>query len=161
MGKARQLVQLGAFTAMAIALNMIENLLPLPLGIRFGMAHIISLCVVRLYGIKWMWIVNMLRVFVAGLLSGMLMSYPWLMSLGGVLLSSLMLTFLTYYDCSLMFTGVLCAIAHNVGQIIVLSFFVSSAAFVPYLAVMTAAAIITGIMTGMIAETVLDRLRSS
>lgn len=152
------MIRLSAFTAMAIALNMMENLLPLPLGVRFGLAHVVSLCVCELYGVKAMWGVNVLRVIVAGLLGGIIFSYPWMMSAGGVFCASCLLTFLHNREHSLIFIGILCALAHNIGQIIVLSFYVQSSAFVPYLAVMGICAIVTGSITGRLASTLLSRL---
>ena len=145
-------------SAMAIVLNMLENMLALPLGVRIGMANIMALIVVHIYGVKEMLFVNILRVVVSGLLSGIILSYPWWMSVGGVSLSSLML--MTVYKHSyFMFTGVMCAIAHSVGQILVLSFFLTSSAFMPYLGIMIIMSIITGILTGKVSEIATKRLK--
>jgi len=58
-----------------------------------------------------------------------------------------------------MFTGVMCAIAHSVGQILVLSFFLTSSAFMPYLGIMIIMSIITGILTGKVSEIATKRLK--
>lgn len=145
-------------SAMVIVLNMIENMLALPLGVRIGMANIMALIVVHIYGVKEMLFVNLLRVVLSGLLSGMILSYPWWMSVGGVSLSSLMLM-MVYKHSSFMFTGVICAIAHSVGQILVLSFFLTSSAFMPYLGIMITMSIITGILTGKVSEIATKRLK--
>lgn len=145
-------------SAMAIVLNMIENILALPLGVRIGMANIIALIVVHLYGVKEMLFVNILRVVISGLLSGIILSYPWWMSVGGVTLSSLMLMML-YKHSSFIFTGVMCAIVHSIGQILVLSFFLTSSAFMPYLGIMIIMSIITGILTGKVSEIATKRLK--
>ena len=131
-------------SAMAIVLNMIENMLALPLGVRIGMANIMALIVVHIYGVKEMLFVNLLRVVLSGLLSGMILSYPWWMSVGGVSLSSLMLM-MVYKHSSL--------------QILVLSFFLTSSAFMPYLGIMITMSIITGILTGKVSEIATKRLK--
>lgn len=145
-------------SAMAIVLNMIENMLALPLGVRLGMANIMALIVVHIYGVKEMIFVNLLRVVVSGLLSGIILSYPWWMSVGGVTLSSFMLMMI-YKHSSFMFTGIMCAITHSVGQILVLSFFLTSSAFMPYLGIMIIMSIITGILTGKVSEIATKRLK--
>ena len=70
MNKTRSMSFLAMLSAMAIVLNMIENMLALPLGVRIGMANIMALIVVHIYGVKEMLFVNLLRVVVSGLLSG-------------------------------------------------------------------------------------------
>lgn len=158
MSKTQSMSFLAMLSAMAIVLNMIENMLALPLGVRIGMANIMALIVVHIYGVKEMIFVNLLRVVVSGLLSGIILSYPWWMSVGGVTLSSLMLM-TVYKHSSFMFTGVMCAIAHSVGQILVLSFFLTSSAFMPYLGIMIIMSIITGILTGKVSEIATKRLK--
>ena len=158
MSKTQSMSFLAMLSAMAIVLNMIENMLALPLGVRLGMANIMALIVVHIYGVKEMLFVNLLRVVLSGLLSGMILSYPWWMSVGGVSLSSLMLM-MVYKHSSFMFTGVICAIAHSVGQILVLSFFLTSSAFMPYLGIMITMSIITGILTGKVSEIPTESLK--
>ena len=51
MSKTRTMSFLAMLSAMAIVFNMIENMLALPLGIRIGMANIIALIVVHIYGV--------------------------------------------------------------------------------------------------------------
>lgn len=158
MSKTQSMSFLAMLSAMAIVLNMIENMLALPLGVRLGMANIMALIVVHIYGVKEMIFVNLLRVVVSGLLSGIILSYPWWMSVGGVTLSSFMLMMI-YKHSSFMFTGIMCAITHSVGQILVLSFFLTSSAFMPYLGIMIIMSIITGILTGKVSEIATKRLK--
>lgn len=158
MSKTQSMSFLAMLSAMAIVLNMIENMLALPLGVRLGMANIMALIVVHIYGVKEMIFVNLLRVVVSGLLSGIILSYPWWMSVGGVTLSSFMLMMI-YKHSSFMFTGIMCAITHSVGQILVLSFFLTSSVFMPYLGIMIIMSIITGILTGKVSEIATKRLK--
>ena len=88
------------------------------------------------------------------------MSYPFFMSCGGVLLSSLSLVILKKLTTlPMVSTSIIAAIFHNIGQIIVLSFFLSSKAFISYVFIMLISSIPTGIFTGMVAIEILKRVR--
>ncbi len=159
--RTQKLVYMSLLTAIAIVLHMIESTLPLPfpLGIKLGLANIISLVVIELYGPKEMFIINFFRVVISGLLSGMIFSYPFFMSCGGVFLSSLALLILKKINKLPMISmSIVCAICHNIGQIVVASFVISSVAFIPYLFMMLASSIPTGIITGMAAIEILKRI---
>lgn len=148
---------LSLFAAIAIMLNYIENLLALPFGIRFGFANVIAMCVISLFGVSAMLLINVIRVLISGLLSGIFMSYPWFMSIAGVTLSSMTLILL-WRRASDVFTGIICAIAHDIGQILVLSLVISSRAFIPYLGVMIIFSLVTGTASGMITHAVTKRI---
>ena len=157
----KRLVHLALFSAIAIVLHSIEAMLPLslPLGVKFGFANIISLVVVYKYGVKDMFVVNMMRVMISGLLVGNIMSYPFFMSLGGVLLSSIALL-IVYRHLPIVSTSIISALFHNIGQLIVLSFFVSLRAVMSYLFIMMLSSIPTGILTGLCANEILKRLKN-
>lgn len=157
ISKTRRLSLLALLAAIAIVLNYIENLLALPFGIRFGFANVIAMSVITLFGVNAMLLINVIRVLISGLLSGIFMSYPWFMSVAGVTLSSIALILLSG-RASVIFTGIICAIAHDVGQILVLSMVISSQAFVPYLGVMIVFSLVTGTASGMISNAVTKRI---
>ncbi|MCI9094563.1 MAG: Gx transporter family protein [Coprobacillus sp.] len=160
--KTKRLVYLSLLTALAIVLHTIDHYLsaPLPLGVKLGLANIISLVVVELYGLKEMFMINFFRVMISGLITGSLMSYPFFMSCGGVLLSSLSLVILKKLTTlPMVSTSIIAAIFHNIGQIIVLSFFLSSKAFISYVFIMLISSIPTGIFTGMVAIEILKRVK--
>ena len=91
--KTRKMIYLALLSAIAIVLHTVEAMIPVPLpvGAKLGLANIISLVVVHLYGVKEMFIVNIFRVFVSSLLTGIFMQNPFFISCGGVFLSSLAL----------------------------------------------------------------------
>ena len=159
--KTKKMVYMALLSAIAIVLHMIEGTLPLPLpfGVKLGLANIISMVVIELYGPKEMFVVNIFRVIIASLLNGTFLYNPFYMSCGGVFLSSVVLvvlrkmTTLPIVSCS-----VIAAIFHNIGQILVISFILSSAA-VPYIFVMLASSIPTGIFVGMVAIEILKRVK--
>ena len=88
------------------------------------------------------------------------MSYPFFMSCGGVALSSLVLVILVKFTkLPMVSISIISAIFHNIGQIAVISFILSSAAVVPYIFALFAASIPTGIFNGMVAIEILKRVR--
>lgn len=166
MGKynTKKIVYMALLSAIAIVLHSIEATmpLPLPLGVKLGFANIISLVVIELYGAKEMFIVNIFRVMIAGLISGNIMSYPFFMSCGGVLLSSIVLAILTKITkLPTVSKSVISAIFHNVGQLLVLTFVVSTTAIMPYLFVTLSSSIPTGILTGLSAIQILKRINKN
>ena len=89
---------------------------------------------------------------------------PWLAfyvaCCGGVFLSSVVLALLKRYTkLPLVSVSIIAAICHNIGQMFVISFVISSAALMPYIFVMLAASIPTGILTGLTAIEVLKRVK--
>lgn len=97
---------------------------------------------------------------IGSLLSGTFLWNPFYMSCGGVLLSSIVLalikrwTTLPIVSCS-----IIAAVFHNIGQIIVISLIISSMAVAPYIFVMLASSIPTGIFVGFVAIEILKRLK--
>ena len=160
--KTKKMVYLALLSAIAIVLRMIEGSIPLPLppGVKLGLANIISMVVIEMYGAKEMFIVNFFRVMIGSLLSGTFLWNPFYMSCGGVLLSSIVLalikrwTTLPIVSCS-----IIAAVFHNIGQIIVISLIISSMAVAPYIFVMLASSIPTGIFVGFVAIEILKRLK--
>jgi len=160
--KTKRIVYLSLLAALAIVLHTIDHYLsaPLPLGVKLGLANIISLVVIELYGVKEMFVINFFRVVISGLLTGSIMSYPFFMSCGGVFLSSIVLAILKKLtSLPMVSTSIIAAVFHNIGQILVLSFVLSSKAFLSYLFIMLASSIPTGIFTGMVALEILKRVK--
>lgn len=159
--KTQKIVYLALLSALAIVLHLFDSMIsgPLPLGVKIGIANIISLIVIDLYGVKEMFIINIFRVVISGLLTGSIMSYPFFMSCGGVFLSSIVLALLSQFTkLPMVSVSIISALFHNIGQLIVVSFIISSAAMMPYVFVMMAAAIPTGIFNGIVSIEILKRI---
>lgn len=155
------MVFMALLSAIAVVLHSVEAMLPLPLplGAKLGLANIISLVVVELYGVKEMFIVNIFRVVISGLLTGSFGTMPFYISCGGVFLSSLVLMLVkTLTHLPLVSTSIVAAIFHNVGQVLVVSFIYHQIAIMSYIFILMASSIPTGILTGMTAIQVLKRV---
>lgn len=84
--KTKKMVYMALLSAIAIVLHIVEGMIPLPLpyGVKLGLANIISMVVIELYGAKEMFIVNIFRVMIASLMNGTFLYTPFYMSCGGV-----------------------------------------------------------------------------
>jgi heptaprenyl diphosphate synthase len=159
--RTRHFVYLALLSAMAIVLSIFESVYigPVFYMVRIGLANIVALVTVRILGVKEMIIVNAMRVVIANLMRGTIFGSTFWISLGGVALSSLILIIMDKMKSSLMFTSIMCSIAHSVGQVIIVVMFYMQprvAAILPYL---LAGSIPMGILTGMTAQMVLTRIK--
>lgn len=160
--ETKHFVYLALLSAMAITLSLIESIYigPFLFGIlRIGLANIVALITIRLLGVKDMIIVNAMRAVISSLMRGMIFGSTFWISMGGVVLSSIVLIILDKLHSSLMFTSILSAIAHSSGQVVIVMLFYMQpgiAILLPYLLV---GSIPMGILTGMVAHLVLKRIK--
>lgn len=159
--KTKRFVYLALFSAMAIVLSIVESVYigPIFFMVRIGLANIIALVTVRILGVKEMIIVNTMRVVISTLMRGMIFSSTFWISLGGVVLSSIVLIILEKMKSSLMFTSVMMSVAHSVGQVIVVCFFYMQAGVAAILPYLLLGSIPMGFLTGFTAKLVLARIR--
>ncbi len=159
--KVKRFTYLALLSAMAITLNLMETaMLPPMFGIfRVGLANIISLVTIRILGIKEMIIVNAMRVMIGNLMSGRFLGSSFWISLGGVVLSSIVLIIMDKLHSSMMFSSVMSAIAHSVGQVCVVAFFYMTAYIAVILPYFLLLSVPTGLLTGFIAKVTSDRIQ--
>lgn len=150
--------------ALAVAIHALESALPSPLpGVKPGLANVVTVAVLVLYGWRAAVWVSLLRVFAASLLLGTFLSPTFMMSLGGAAaaLAALGLgSLLPGRGLSALGYSVLAAIAHMAGQFLLAwGLFVRHDALFVLLPVLMTAAVLTGIVNGIIAAAMLRRLR--
>lgn len=91
--QVRKRVFLALFIALAVSLHAVEYLLPSPLPwFRLGLANILTLTALYLYGIQAAWVVTLSRIMISSLLLGTLFAPGFLLSLSGGLLATLLMT---------------------------------------------------------------------
>lgn len=159
--RTKHFVYLALFSAMAIVLSIVESIYigPVFFMVRLGLANIAALVTVKILGIKDMIIVNTMRVVISTLMRGMIFSSTFWISLGGVVLSSIVLIILENMKASLMFTSVMMSIAHSVGQVIVVCYFYMQAGVAAILPYLLLGSIPMGFITGTVANLVIPRIR--
>ena len=158
----RKVARLGIFLSLALILGVLESFIPgffLP-GMRLGLANIVLLLVLYIYGFKDGLYVAILKALLVSLLRGSFLSMGGYMALAGTLLSYLGMGLLKalFSRPSPIGVSLFGSLLHVTGQILVAYGFMGQAifAYYPWLLLL---AFFTGIFTGAVALLVMRRAR--
>lgn len=158
MSKVSRLVTLSVLLALAIIIGYFESFIPtlfIP-GVKLGLANIVLL--ICLWHYRWYEtiIIVLLRVFVVSLLTGTFLTIPFFMSLTGAIFAyGVMLLVKILKMPSIIFISILGSLFHVIGQIIVAIIAMQTVLVIYYLPFIILLSIPTGILTGIIARTIL------
>jgi len=152
--------RIAKLAALAIALHMLEAVIPSPLpGVKPGIANIVTLYVLYKYDFASAAWVSILRVFASSLLLGQFLSPTFILSLAGALLSlgvlwlGMQLPKKHFGPVSL---SILAAFAHIAGQLMIVRLWLIPHASVAYLVpIFAMAALFFGLINGIIAHKLL------
>lgn len=158
--------RIAQLAAAAIGLSLIDAAIPLPLpGVKPGLANIVTLLVLARYGWRAAAWVSSLRVVAGGLLLGQFLSPGFLMSLTGAFFSLLMLAFASRLPrrwFGPVSWSILAAFAHIGGQLLLARLWLIPHNGLFYLLpLFSAAALVFGIINGLIAARLLAELPAS
>jgi len=150
------------FTALAITIHILESSLPsLIPGMKLGLANIVTIVVLFLYGWRLAIWVSLLRVLIGSILIGTFLSPTFMLSFSGALCSVLVLgLYQLPLNLSPIGISVLAAIAHITGQ-----FYVAYYLFIPHddlfvlLPILMTMALIVGIVNGIICNKLLSSMK--
>lgn len=161
MNKTKRYSMLAILCAMAVVINLIENLFipPLSFGIRFGLANIISLITLKKMGFKDMCLVVLLRLTLGNLLKGTIFGTPFWISSLGIILSSIVIVILDRFNASILFTSMMSSVFHTLGQLIVVCFIYNQINIMVIFPMLVITSLATGIITGFISIEVLKRIK--
>lgn len=146
------MVLLSILISQALVLHVIERAIPVPVpvpGVKLGLANIISLITIILFGYKEAIVVVTIRTLLGSLFGGGLSSFMYSLA-GGLLSTSVMaLMYLKYKNIfSIPTISTVGAVFHNIGQIGVASIVISNIHLFYYLPVLLVSGVITGIIIG-------------
>ena len=155
-----KLTLIAVLTASAIVIGIAESFIPgffVP-GIKLGLANIVILITLYELGILEATFINLTRVVIVALVRGSLFTYGFLMSLTGAILSLgiMILFYLLIKKFSIIGVSVVGSIFHVTGQIIIAMVFLESAYILYYLPIIAISAIITGVIVGVVARTIIN-----
>jgi len=162
MARTKKMVYLALLVSGGVALHIVEGMIPVPFpvpGAKLGLANIISLLAIIIYGTKEGLGVNVLRCLIGSLLGGSMSSLIY--SLSGAVLSTLTMGMaVKYFDnvFSLVGVSILGSVTHNFTQVTVASIVLSTFGLYYYLPFLMIVAIFTGIFTGFAANFAKDKL---
>ena len=159
----RQLTTMALLTAIALAIHVAEAQIP-PLvaipGVKLGLANIVTVYAAFTIGGGAAAMILIARILLGSMFGGGVVSL--LYSLAGGLLCLLVTLCLRRMLSTrqIWVAGVMGAIAHNIGQILVAVVVTGTPAIVSYLPVLLISGVITGTFTGYAAQAVVNRLGS-
>lgn len=160
MKGAAKLTFTGAAVAAALIISYLESLLPLFVsvpGVRLGLANIVTLFV--LYKLDWRYaaLVSFLRVGLAALLFGSVLTLAY--SAAGALVSLIVMVLLKK-TAGFSAVGVSCAgaVAHNFGQIGMAILLTDTVEIAYYLPVLIVSGVVTGLAVGALGALLVKRL---
>ena len=161
----QKLTRLALLAAASVVLGYMESiicaLMPLPPGIKLGLANTVVLYSVYTLGVGCSIILIILKVVLTGFMSGNLAA-AFLYSMGGAVLSLIMMLLvktLSRDSVSIVGVSVVGAVFHNIGQLLVASLLLGTPGLMFYAFVLMIAAVITGTLTGLAGKQVLHILR--
>lgn len=139
--------------AIAIILNIVETfitIIPVP-GAKIGLANILTLMILFMYGPKESIYFVILRVILVSLLTGKLFNVIFYMSMSGGLFASVGMAIIFKSNFfSIIGVSVIGSLAHTLGQIIMAILILSTVTVVSYLPIMLLFSVPAGIVTGII-----------
>ncbi len=162
MSETKRFVYVTMLCAMAISLNLFESIYIgniFPFGIRIGLANIIALITIEMFGIKEMLIVNVMRVFIGNLIRGLIFGSTFWIALGGVVLSSIALIITHKLKSSLIFSSVVCSVMHSLGQVLVVIMFYNQPRMIAIMPYLLLGSIPMGVITGIVSKNALRLMK--
>lgn len=157
MSETKRFVYVTMLCAMAISLNLFESIYIgniFPFGIRIGLANIIALITIEMFGIKEMLVVNVMRVFIGNLIRGLIFGSTFWIALGGVVLSSIALIITHKLKSSLIFSSVVCSVMHSLGQVLVVIMFYNQPRMIAIMPYLLLGSIPMGVITGIVSKVI-------
>lgn len=159
----KKVAYLGIFASLAILFGYIETLIPFPFGIpgmKLGLANIMTVTILYLFGTKEAAIVSAVRILVVSMLFGSL--YSMLYSLAGAVLSLIVMLLMKRVK-QFNITGVSISggISHNIGQLFVAVLVVSEMRLTSYIPFLIISGAVTGLLNGIISGILVQRLQNT
>lgn len=154
----KKITFIAMLTAIALTIFIVEAqippLVPIP-GIKLGLANVITLFALTTLGRKEAFLILILRVILGNIFAGSVMSCIYSLA-GGLVCFTLMSIVMCFMKENMLWViSIMGAIGHNIGQIAVAVIVTHTIQIAWYLPVLMISAVITGLFTGLITQTVL------
>lgn len=153
-------ILLGSAMIIFILEAQIPPIAPIP-GIKLGLANVINLIALYMFGRRESFAILALRVLLSSIFVGNFSVFMYSFAGGMVCFLFMSTAKLFIPEKRMWVTSILGAVGHNIGQIMTAVFITRTAQVAWYLPVLTVSAVITGAFTGVIAQLTLNRLRKA
>ena len=156
-----KVARLGVLLSLSLIFGIIDSFIPsfFP-GARLGLANLIILLDLYLYGYKDAFLIDIGKVILISLIRGNFLSMGNMMSLAGSMLSYLAMSiFLLIFKkkISVITISIIGAIFHNLGQVLIGYVYIGNLSVFYYLPILEALGIATGLLTGVLSKLILNR----
>ena len=163
MNKNRKYALIIILVTNAILISFLESFIPIPVpipGVKLGLGNIITMIGITFLGFKDVLFIVIVRSFVVAILTRGVMMLAF--SLTGGILSAIIM-WLLYKKFSRFFSikgiSIAGAIVHSTAQIVVAAIILGQVVVMFYLPILLISSIITGMITGGIAEVTINEVR--
>lgn len=155
--KLKKLIFIAIMISSSIVLSIVESMISSAVfiipGVKLGLANIITLIILYIYGKKDASLVVILRIFLVALVySGLFNPTAWMSLAGGVFALLTMILMKQIKIFSIVSVSVAGALTHMVGQITMAIFVLDTPTLIYYLPYMILISIPTGIFTGVVGK---------
>jgi len=153
MKDIRNVTNIALLTAMALAISLLEHMIPLPVpipGAKLGFSNMIILITLYMYGFKSALLVGVLKSFLLMLITGSVSAFFY--SIAGAILSAIAMAIsLKYLSKITSFIGIseIGAFFHNLGQIIVAMVFMGNVKMIIYFPALVIMGVFTSFFVGL------------
>lgn len=153
MKDIRNVTNIALLTAMALAISLLEHMIPLPVpipGAKLGFSNMIILITLYMYGFKSALLVGVLKSFLLMLITGSVSAFFY--SIAGAILSAIAMAIsLKYLSKIASFIGIseIGAFFHNLGQILVAMIFMGNVKMIIYFPALVIMGVFTSFFVGL------------
>lgn len=158
-----RLIHLAFFTALAISIYVLENLLPRPFPfMKIGLSNVVVLILLIKWNFRSALVVAVAKTFIGGFFTGTVLSPTTLFSFGGSIVALIvMLVFIrSKIAFSVIGLSIAGAVAHLLTQLVIVRLMLIKENSIFYLTpLMILMGIVTGMVTGFLAKKIMDRFK--
>jgi len=149
----RKLVLMGLYVSMALALHIVERMIPVPFitpGAKLGLANIITLTSLMTFGFKDTFVILAVRIILGSIFGGGVSAFIYSIT-GGILslISMQIIKVVGKNNVSIIGISVVGAVFHNIGQLLAAAYIIKNLNIFVYFPVLFLAAVGTGIFVGL------------
>lgn len=165
--QSRDKYRIAILSAFALGIHGVESLIPSPIPwLRLGLANVITLVTLVLYGLYPAIMVTLVRVVLGSLFTGTFLGPAFLLSFGGGLSSTLAMGFV-FLKMPRLFSAIgisiIGALFHNSAQLVIAHFFFIGRieAILLIAPIIALIGILTGALNGFLSEILIKNLKKS
>jgi len=156
--KTKRLTTLAVMLSISIVLSIVESallvVLPIPIpGVKLGLANVVTLIIMYIYGDRDALMILVLRIILVGLLRGNIFSTTFFLSLSGGMVAYIMMWIMKNVKVfSIIGVSIMGAFGHSVGQIAMAIFLIERTELIYYFPYILVLSVMTGVVTGYIGK---------